>query len=75
MALLSTSQSRWLLSVIVGLFSAIAVSSSVSTLGGGASMFSGRPGDIRGMGMMLGVAGLVIVVLWYVPLASGDRED
>jgi hypothetical protein len=66
MPLLSTSQSRWFLSVIVGLFSAVAISSSVSTLGGGGSMFSGRPGDIRGMGLMLGVAGLVVVLLWYV---------
>jgi hypothetical protein len=72
MPLLSTSQSRWFLSVIVGLFSAVAISSSVSTLGGGGSMFSGRPGDIR-MGMMLGVAGLVVVLLWYVPRTNMDH--
>jgi hypothetical protein len=72
MPLLSTSQSRWFLSVIVGLFSAVAISSSVSTLGGGGSMFSGRPGDIRGIGLMLGVAGLV-VLLWCVPGTSIDH--
>lgn len=38
-------------------------------------MFSGRPGDIRGMGMMLGVAGLVIVIIWYVPFASEKGSD
>ena len=73
MPLLSTSQSRWFLSVIVGLFSAVAISSSVSTLGGGGSMFSGRPGDIRGIGLMLGVAGLVVVLLWYVPSTMMDH--
>lgn len=66
MPLLSTSQSRWFLSIIVGLFSAVAVSSSLSTLGGGETMFSGRPGDIRGMGLMLGVAGILVISIWYV---------
>jgi len=75
MPLLSTSQSRWFLSVIVGLFSAVAISSSVSTLGGGGSMFSGRPGDIRGIGLMLGVAGLAIVVTWYAPTHYMDHGE
>jgi len=39
-------------------------------------MFSGRPGDIRGMGLMLGVAGLVVVVIWYVTsLVKFDEEE
>jgi len=76
MPILTTSQSRWFLSIIVGVFSTIAISSSASTLGGGASMFSGRPGDIRGMGLMLGVAGLVVVVIWYVTsLVKFDEEE
>jgi multisubunit Na+/H+ antiporter MnhB subunit len=66
MGILSTTQSRWLLSVVVGVFSAVAIVSSASTLAGGGNMFSGRPGDIRGMGVMLGIAGLGIVVVWYV---------
>jgi hypothetical protein len=37
-------------------------------------MFSGRPGDIRGMGLMLGVAGLVVVVIWYVTLLLWSIE-
>jgi len=64
MSVLSTSQSRWVLSVIVGVLSAVAVGSSSSTLGGGGNMFSGRPGDIRGMGVMLGSVGLVVVIVW-----------
>lgn len=75
MPLLTTTQSRWFLSIIVGVFSTIAISSSASTLGGGASMFSGRPGDIRGMGLMLGVAGLLVVVIWYVISFLEDNKE
>lgn len=67
MALLSTSQSRWLLSILVGVMSAVAIASSASTVAGGGDMFSGRPGDIRGIGLLLGIGGLVIIILWYVP--------
>jgi hypothetical protein len=41
----------------------VAIGSSASEWGGGVDMYSGRPGDIRGMSVVLGIAGLGAVGL------------
>jgi hypothetical protein len=64
--LLTTSQSRWMLSILVLILSAIAIGSSSGVVAGGESMFSGRPGDIKGLVVIMGVGGVGALGLWYV---------
>ncbi|ORY20907.1 hypothetical protein BCR39DRAFT_554474 [Naematelia encephala] len=62
-SLLTAGQSRWLLHILVGLLSIVAIASSAPQSAGGASMYSGSPGDIRGPVVILGSAGIGGVVV------------
>jgi hypothetical protein len=66
MPILTTTQSRWFLSLLVLVLSAIAIGMSGGNSGSGERMFTGRPGDIRGMGFIMGIASLGVVGIWSV---------
>ncbi|EIW71156.1 hypothetical protein TREMEDRAFT_67599 [Tremella mesenterica DSM 1558] len=57
-ALFTASQSRWALHILVGVLSAVAIASSAPPSAGGAEMYSGQAGDIRGLTVILGSCGL-----------------
>ena len=52
-ALLTTTQSRWLLSLLVGLLSAIAIASSAPAIAGGKSLLSMFSADEMREGLVL----------------------
>ncbi|WVQ83187.1 hypothetical protein IAT38_005326 [Cryptococcus sp. DSM 104549] len=57
-SLLTTTQARWVLDVLVGVLSGVAIASSAPSAAGGVEMYSGQPGDIRGVIVIMGSAGL-----------------
>ncbi|ALO60908.1 hypothetical protein CNJ01775 [Cryptococcus deneoformans JEC21] len=58
-SLFTITQARWGLDLFVGVLSGVAVASSAPSAAGGAEMYSGRPGDIRGLIVLMGSTGLV----------------
>ncbi|KAK8847530.1 hypothetical protein IAR55_005388 [Kwoniella newhampshirensis] len=62
-SLLTASQARWALDLLVGTLSGVAIASSAPSAAGGAEMYSGRPGDIRGLIVILGSTGLIGVAV------------
>ncbi|KAE8540428.1 hypothetical protein D1P53_003374 [Cryptococcus gattii VGV] len=58
-SLFTITQARWGLDFFVVVLSGVAVASSAPSAAGGAEMYSGRPGDIRGLIVLIGSAGLV----------------
>nr|XP_031858212.1 uncharacterized protein CI109_006355 [Kwoniella shandongensis]KAA5525284.1 hypothetical protein CI109_006355 [Kwoniella shandongensis] len=62
-SLLTASQARWALDIFVAILSGVAIASSAPSAAGGAEMYSGRPGDIRGLIVLMGSTGLIGVAV------------
>ncbi|KAL7420060.1 hypothetical protein Q5752_005025 [Cryptotrichosporon argae] len=61
--LLTTAQARWVLTCVLGVLCVTAIASSAPSSAGGTDMYSGGPGDIRGVVVLVSAVALVGVVL------------
>ncbi|WVN89340.1 uncharacterized protein L203_104563 [Cryptococcus depauperatus CBS 7841] len=65
-SLLSTSQARWGLGLLLAVLSGVAIASSAPNAVGGSEMYSGQPGDIRGLIVMMGSVGLLGAAIFRI---------